>query len=162
MAVELAPDSRFRPDKKYANAVLACRMQRALDFRLGRAVRTHRIQRDYARHGVEQLAGFLDFEYFASFIVPALGASTMWHLLFMTIGALRQAMAFERVVGTPSRGAPLRMTSFWIWHGLIPLSWTIRPIRDQHLALGAARLVLILRLNDLQKLRLQVQTPVLG
>jgi hypothetical protein len=85
---------------------------------------------------VEQLAGFLDFENFASLIVPALGASAMWHFLFMAVGALGKAVAFERVVRPPGRGAPLRMTSFWIWHGLIPLfNGRIRPIRDRHSAL---------------------------
>ena len=152
MALEFRTDYRFRSDEKHAHAVLARRVQRALDFRLGRAVRTHRIQRDYARHGVVQLAGFLDFENFASLIVPALGASAMWHFLFVAVGALGKAMALERIVRTPGGGAPLRMTSFWIWHGEFLYRGLVRPIAIsiQHSAFSPSSSVLIPRPNTFQ------------
>jgi hypothetical protein len=38
----------------------------------------------------EKLAGFLDFEDLAPLIVPALGAGTMRHFLFVTVGAFRK------------------------------------------------------------------------
>jgi hypothetical protein len=102
---------------------------------------------------VEQLAGFLDFQNFASLIVPALGASAMWHFLFMTVGALGKAVAFERIVRTPGGRAPLRMTSFWIWHGLIPLlagGLARLAISIQYLAFSLSRFVPIPGLNTFQ------------
>jgi len=67
---------------------------------------------------VQELAGFFDVENFASFIVTALGTGAMRHFLFVTVGALGKAVAFERVVSPPGRGAFLRMASFWIRHVL--------------------------------------------
>src|SRR5437868_2093638 len=57
MAVELGFDLRFRTDQEHTNAELARGLQRALDFRLGRAIRTHRIQSYGAWHGVRGVGG---------------------------------------------------------------------------------------------------------
>ena len=85
----------FRADQQHAHAVLTCGMDRALNLRLGRAVRTHRIQRDHARHGVVKLAGFFDVEDFASLIVSALRAGAVRHFLLVTVGTLGKAVAFR-------------------------------------------------------------------
>ena len=75
---------------------MAGSLNRAVDFRLGGAVRTHRIQGYGAWHCVRVggLAGLLDLDYFAALIVTALGANTMRHLPLMAIWALG-----ERVLG---------------------------------------------------------------
>jgi hypothetical protein len=90
----------FRADQQHAHTVLACGMDRALNFRLGSAIRTHCIQRDHARHGGE-LAGFFHVENFASLIVSALGAGAVRHFFLVTVGALGKAVAFEGIVGAP-------------------------------------------------------------
>ena len=50
MAVEFGFDDGFRTDEQHAHAIIARSVNRPFDFRLGRPVRTHRIQRDHARH----------------------------------------------------------------------------------------------------------------
>jgi hypothetical protein len=60
----------------------------AFDFRLGRPVRTHRIQRDHARHCGRKLAGFLNVQNFAAFVVAALDTSAMRHLLLVAVRTL--------------------------------------------------------------------------
>ncbi len=50
MTIQLCLDSGFRTHEQHTHAVVARRVYGALDFWLGRAVGTHRIQRDYARH----------------------------------------------------------------------------------------------------------------
>jgi NADH/NAD ratio-sensing transcriptional regulator Rex len=91
-------------------------MDRALDLGLGSAVRTHRIQRDHARHGVFELAGFFNVEDFASLIVAALGASPMRHLFLVAIGALGKAVGFQCVVRAPGGSALLGVSPFRIRH----------------------------------------------
>jgi hypothetical protein len=63
------------------------------------------------------LAGFFNVENFTAFVVSALGAGAMRHLLLVTVRAFGKAMAFESVVGAPCRGALLGVSSFWIRHG---------------------------------------------
>jgi hypothetical protein len=47
----------------------------------------------------------------------------MGHFSLVTVGALGKAMAFERIVGPPGRGALLGMATFWIRHSIkIPLA----------------------------------------
>jgi hypothetical protein len=65
-----------------------------------------------------KLAGFFNVEHFASLIVTAFRASAMGHLFLMTVGAFRKAVAFQSIVGPPGRGALLRVSPFWIRHGL--------------------------------------------
>ncbi len=89
VTVQFRLDDGFGTDQQHADAVLASCKYGALDFWLRRTVRTHRIQRDNARHGYE-LAGFLDVEHFASFIVPAFRAGSMRHFLLVAIGAFRK------------------------------------------------------------------------
>ena len=83
----------LRADQQHAQAVLTRREYGALNLRLGSAVRTHRIQRDHARHGVYELAGFFHVEDFASLIVTAFGAGAMRHFFLVTVGALGKAVA---------------------------------------------------------------------
>jgi hypothetical protein len=73
---------------------VACGLNRTFYLRLWRTVRTHRVQGYDAWHGMIGLAGFLDVQYFATFIVTALRAGTMWHFALMTIGALGECMSF--------------------------------------------------------------------
>jgi hypothetical protein len=90
MPIELRLHDVLRPDQQHTPAVLARGLKRALHFRLGGAIRTHRIQRNHARHVVVRLAGFFNVENFASLIVPALGAGAMRHFLLVTVGAFRK------------------------------------------------------------------------
>src|ERR1700682_985951 len=105
MTVQLRLDRGCRADQQHTHAVMARRMYGALDFRLRRAVGTHRVQRNYARHvwreRYQWLAGFLNVEDIASLIVAALGASAVGHFLFVTVGALGEGMALECVVSAP-------------------------------------------------------------
>ena len=117
VAIQFRLDLGFGADQQHAHAVLARGVYRALNLRLGRAVGTHRIQRDHARHGVYELAGFFDVEDFASLIVTALGAGAVRHLLLVTVGALGKGMAFQSVMGAPGGSALLGVSTFWIRHG---------------------------------------------
>ena len=107
MTVQFRFDRGFRTDQQHAHAVTASGMDRAFDFRLGRPVRTHRIQRDHARHGGRKLAGFFHFQNFAAFVVAALGASAMRHLLLVAVRTLRERMALQSIVRPPGRSALL-------------------------------------------------------
>ena len=118
MTVKFRLDRGFRADQQHAHAVIARGMDRAFDFRLGSPIRAHRIQRNHARHGGRKLAGFLHFHNFAAFVVAALDASAMRHLLLVAVRTLRERMALERIVRPPGRGPLLRMSSFRIRHGL--------------------------------------------
>jgi hypothetical protein len=62
------------------------------------------------------LAGFFDFENFASFIVTALGAGAMRHLFLVTVWALGQAVGFQCIVGASGGRAFLGVSAFWIRH----------------------------------------------
>jgi len=78
------------------------------------------------------LAGFFDVENFAAFIVSALGAGAMRHLLLVAVRALRKAVALESVVGAPGGSALLGVSSFWIRHGSKFLSrhWFGQPLKS--------------------------------
>src|SRR5579864_6505642 len=103
-------------------------LNRALNFRSRGAIRTHRIQSYDAWHGVGggRLAGFLDFHDFAPFVVPALGAGAMRHLLFVAVWTLRQRVFGQRIVRPPRRGAFLGVSPFRIRHEQF-LTWVPRP-----------------------------------
>src|SRR6266403_387130 len=93
-------------------------VNRALDFGLGRAIRTHRIQSYDAWHGVRcgRLAGFLDLNHFAPLVIATLGAGAMRHLFLVAIGTLGKGMLRQGIV-RPPRGRPLlRVPPFWIRH----------------------------------------------
>jgi len=66
--------------------------------------------------GVAALAGFLDVQNFATFVVTALRASPMRHLALVAIWTFRERMALERIVGAPAAGSRFGVPSFWIWH----------------------------------------------
>src|SRR5580658_7046487 len=51
VAIQFRLDHFFRADQQHPHAILTRRENGALNLRLGSAVRTHRIQRDHARHG---------------------------------------------------------------------------------------------------------------
>lgn len=80
-----------------------------------------------------KLAGFLNLDNFAPLIVPALGAGAVRHFLFVAVGTLGKAVAFESVVGAPGRGALLRVSPFWIRHGSKFLSRGLRASRKNQL-----------------------------
>src|ERR1700716_1711141 len=111
MTVQLRLDCGFRADQQHTHAIMARRMYGTFDFWLGRAVGTHRIQRDYARHVWRErdqwLAGFLNVEDIASLIVAAFGASAVRHFLFVAVRAFGKGMALKRIVGASGRGALL-------------------------------------------------------
>jgi hypothetical protein len=63
-----------------------------------------------------RLAGFFDFENFASFIVTAFWAGTVRKFAFVAIRTLGERAARQGIVGAPGAGAPLGVSPFWIWH----------------------------------------------
>ena len=65
----------------------------------------------------ERLAGFFYFNYFATFVVTALGAGAMRHLLLMAVGALRERVLRQRVVRAAGGSTFLGVSPFWIRHG---------------------------------------------
>jgi len=65
---------------------------------------------------VGRLAGFFDFHYFAPFVIPALGAGAMRHLLLVAVRALGQRVLRQGVVRAPGRTAFLGVSPFWIRH----------------------------------------------
>jgi hypothetical protein len=82
------------------------------------AIGAHGIQSNDAWHGVacKTLAGFFDFHYFASFVVAALGAGAMGHLLFVAVRTLRERVLRQSVVSATGRSAFLGVSPFWIRH----------------------------------------------
>jgi len=66
--------------------------------------------------GAAALAGFLDVQNFAAFVIAALGAGPMRHLALVAIGTFRERVAFQRIVSAPASGASFRVSPFWIWH----------------------------------------------
>jgi len=49
-----------------------------------------------------------------------MGTSLVRLLHLMAVGALGQSGRKQPIVRTPGTGAPLRMSSFWIWHSTTP------------------------------------------
>src|SRR5580698_2258556 len=96
--------------------VMPRRLDCPFDLRLGPAVRAHRVQGNDAWHGAAALAGFLDVQNFAAFVVAAFGASPMRHFALVAIRTFRERMAFERIMSAPATCACFRVSPFWIWH----------------------------------------------
>jgi hypothetical protein len=107
VAIQFRLDLILRADQQHPHPVLTRRENGTLNLRLGSAVGTHRIQRNHARHGVSKLAGFFSFEDFASLIETALWACAVRHLLLVTVGAFRQTVGLQGVVGSPGGSALL-------------------------------------------------------
>src|SRR5882724_1378377 len=95
---------------------MACRLNRAIDFRSRRTVGAHRVQSYDACHVVEKLAGFLDVHNFTAFVIAAFWTGTMRHLALVTIWTFGEGMAFEGIMSAPASSARLRVSPFWIWH----------------------------------------------
>ncbi len=87
VARQFLSEGLFRPDQQDAHVIVPRRLDRTFDLRLGPAVRTHRVQGYDAWHGVALLAGFLDFQDFAAFVVATLGAGAMRQLALVAVGA---------------------------------------------------------------------------
>ena len=66
-----------------------------------------------------RLAGFLDFDDFASLVGAALGADVMRLLALVAVGALGERAAGDGIVGATERGAPFGMAALWVRHGRI-------------------------------------------
>src|SRR5581483_4079187 len=110
----------FGTDQNDLHAILPCGLERAFDLRLGRPVRSHRVQGYDAWHGMIVLAGFLYVQNFPSFVVTAFGTGTVRHLALVAVGALGERMSFQRVVSAPGAGAGFGVSAFRIRHR-IPL-----------------------------------------
>jgi len=63
-----------------------------------------------------RLAGFFDFENFASFIVTAFWADTVRKFALVAVRTLGERAALQGIVGAPGAGALLGVPPFWIWH----------------------------------------------
>jgi hypothetical protein len=119
MAVQFRPDAVFLTDQQHARSELTGGLNRPLDLRSRGAIGTHGIQSNDAWHGGagERLAGFFHFHYFATFVVTALGAGAMRHLLFVAVRTLGERVLRQRVVRAASGTTFLRVSPFWIRHG---------------------------------------------
>jgi len=72
------------------------------------------------------LGGFLDVQNGAALVCAALGASAVGQLLFVAVGALRDARGRQKVVGAAIGCAARRVAPFRIRHGAIP--FVFRPL----------------------------------
>ena len=116
MRIELALHNGLIADQQNPMAKLPGRLDCAFDLRFRPAVRAHRVQGYDAWHGVAALAGFLDVQNFAAFVVAALGAGPMRHLALVAVWTFREGMTFERIMSAPASGACFRVSPFRIWH----------------------------------------------
>src|ERR1017187_507613 len=87
---------------------------RPFDFSFGGVVTAHCIHRN-GQHVVPKLLLF-DFDNFAAFILPAVGADAVGQLGFVAVGALGQAGGFERIVRAAGAGPLLGVSTFGIRH----------------------------------------------
>jgi hypothetical protein len=88
IAFEISLETVLWTDEKYANAEVTCGLKGAFDFRLGRPIRTHRVQGYGAGHRGKSLSFLFDSDDFAALVVAALGAGAMRHFLLVAIRAL--------------------------------------------------------------------------
>src|SRR5580658_3243623 len=96
--------------------VMPRRLDCPFDLGLGPAVGAHRVQGYDAWHGVAALAGFLDVQNFAAFVVATFRARPMRHLAFVAIWTFRECVTLQGVMGAPASGACFRVSPFWIRH----------------------------------------------
>ena len=66
------------------------------------------------------LGCFLDVQDQPLLVDPALGASAVGQFLLVTVGALRQALGRQEVMGATIRGTARRVAPFRIRHDAIP------------------------------------------
>src|SRR5689334_6631550 len=68
------------------------------------------------------LAGFLNVQNFAAFVVAALGTDPVRHFALVAVRALRKRVRLDGIVRAAAAGAGLGMAAFWIWHEKFLLS----------------------------------------
>ena len=90
VAGQFGMNRRLSANQEHTHAIMTSRLDRAFNFRFGSAVRTHRIQGYGAWHDrpAGGLAGLLDLDHFAAFVVAAFGADTMRQLALVTVRTL--------------------------------------------------------------------------
>src|SRR5690348_5536332 len=67
--------------------------------------------------GVSRLF-FRNFDDFAALVTSAMRAGAVRQLGLVAVGTLRAARGAQRIVSAARGGAPLGVSSFWIWHSL--------------------------------------------
>src|ERR1017187_5055291 len=87
---------------------------RPFDFSFGGVVTAHCIHRN-GQHVVPRLLLF-DFDNFAAFVLPTMGADAVGQLGFVAVGALGQAGGFERIVRAAGAGPLPGVSTFGIRH----------------------------------------------
>src|ERR1019366_8026011 len=87
---------------------------RPFDFSFGGVVTAHCVHRN-GQHVVPGLLLF-DFDNFAAFVLPTVGADAVGQLGFVAVGALGQAGGFERIVRAAGAGPLLGVSTFGIRH----------------------------------------------
>jgi hypothetical protein len=71
------------------------------------------------RSGADKiLLCFHNFDYFTTFVFPTMGTGAMGADLLVTVWAIGQLWNAQGIVSATSRGAPLRVASFGIRHGI--------------------------------------------
>src|SRR5437868_2241372 len=71
----------------------------------------------------KDLALLLDFNHFSSLVVSAFATSAMRHLLLVTIGAFRQRLRSQEIMGAALCGPGFRVAAFRIRHVDTSFSW---------------------------------------
>jgi hypothetical protein len=115
---EVLAQERLRADQVHADVQIAAGKDRASDFGLGSFVRAHSVESDVCQHrGKNQrLTGFLDFENFAAFVVPAFRADMVRELALMAVGTFGKSAGGEGIVRAADGSAPFRVAALWVRH----------------------------------------------
>jgi hypothetical protein len=104
--VEQVAQLRFGPNQVDANRKGAAGEDSSLDLRLRSFVGPYGVEDDVSQHMSWRLLGcFFDVQHCAALVGSALGASVVGTLLFVTAGALGEAVRSEKVVCTAVGGA---------------------------------------------------------
>ncbi len=112
--VEVRTQLILPPHQVYTHRQLATGEDSTPDLRIWGLVRTHCVESNVRQHRDRmQLLRFLDFEYFAPFVRPALRAGTMRQLALVAVRALAQANRGKSIVRTALGGTGLGMAPLW-------------------------------------------------
>jgi hypothetical protein len=90
-----------------------------------------------------RLALFLFFglDYFAAFVVTAVGANGMRQPFFAAVAARDQVAGLQRIMCTAAITASLAVFPFWMWwHGLTPNLLDEKGLERPHLTIATERL----------------------
>jgi hypothetical protein len=89
----------------HANGQCAASEYGSANLRLGSLIGTNCVKRDVGKHLDRELLSFFYVQHGTALVRTALGAGAMGQLLFVAVGALREADRGKKVVGAAEGGA---------------------------------------------------------